>query len=446
MSNLVNRVFRLQDGETKVVLLLGLILLSNSMARQVSGIVAISGFLDTSGINEYLIVLAIDYLIILLTGALSSLIIDRFDRINLVRWTAFGFAMVFVALRLMFVFGAPEWLNYSLLYLMSEQQWVIFPLFFWVLANDMFEMAQAKRLFPLIGSWSFMGNIIGVGFAFISPSLFLALDIKNEEVLTLNALIYLVVFVLVTVGMSRDRLRETTQEQETMRETLTEGWEFVRDVPSFRFLTLSIMALAIADTIIEFRFLGITDAAYPTAESYQQFYSLYRMAAIVIAFVIQVTITSRLIDRLQLKNTFFAFPLVALSAAIWMIITPGVAGNVGAMLVVKLVRDTVSESSRKSFLAVVPEERRGRVSLFLESYVPAVGTIAGCLAAGVVVIAGVQLGIEGYHYGYLAIAAGMGAFAIWAISRMRFHYDSSLLNWRLKRRRRGKSVLDKLDF
>ena len=36
--------------------------------------------------------------------------------------------------------------------------------------------------------------------------------------------------------------------------------------------------------------------------------------------------------------------------------------------------------------------------------------------------------------------------AIWAIFKMRTVYDSSLFNWRLKRRQRRSSVLDKLDF
>jgi len=37
-------------------------------------------------------------------------------------------------------------------------------------------------------------------------------------------------------------------------------------------------------------------------------------------------------------------------------------------------------------------------------------------------------------------------FAIWAILKMRSVYESSLFNWRLKRRQRRTSVLDKLDF
>ena len=46
------------------------------------------------------------------------------------------------------------------------------------------------------------------------------------------------------------------------------------------------------------------------------------------------------------------------------------------------------------------------------------------------------------------VAVGLAAalFAIWAIFRMRAVYYTSLLNWRLKRRQRGGSVLDRLDF
>jgi AAA family ATP:ADP antiporter len=110
------------------------------------------------------------------------------------------------------------------------------------------------------------------------------------------------------------------------------------------------------------------------------------------------------------------------------------------------VRDTTDDSARKSFQALVPEERRGRVSTFMSNYLPALGTIVACLIAGVIVLIGLAQNSE-LHIIYLIVAAIAAAFAIWAIFKMRAVYDNSMMNWRLKRRQRGtSSVLDKLDF
>ncbi len=446
MNNLVNRLFRLQPGETALVVVLGFVLLSNSLAFQVSGIVAISGFLSEGGVNRILLVMLVDYVLILLTAGLQTLMIDRFNRVSLVKALAFGFALVFLVLRLMFVFRAPGWLNYSFMYVVAEQQWVTFPLVFWILGNDIFDMAQTKRLFPLIAGWGVVGKLLGIGIAAISPDLLTRVGVRSEEVLTFNVLIYMLVYLCLSLGLRRVRVREMGQQHETVRETLGEGWDFVREVLSFRYLMLSIVALAMCDTIIEFRFLVVSDAIFPHAADYQRFYSLYRLGSTLIALVTQSFLTSRLINSFNLKNIFLILPLVVFTSAVWMMALPGLLSAVGGIVVLKLIRDATDESARKSFQALVPEERRGRVSTFMDSYLPAIGTILGCLIAGAIVLAGLWLQIPSYFSIYLSVAALGAVFSVWAILKMRTVYDGSLLNWRLKRRQRGGRVLDKLDF
>jgi len=453
MNDFTRRVFRLRPGETGLVLTLGFLLLSNSVAGQVSGIVAISGFLSEGGVNQILIVWVIDTLLIILMTGLLSLIVDRFNRITLMRWMTFGFALVFTVLRLMFTFQALGWLNYSLLYLMSEQQWLFFPLIFWILANDIFDMAQTKRLFPLIAGLGSAGKFLGIGIALLSPGLFSRLGIRSEEVLTLNALIYVLAYLLMLGGLRKVKVRKTRQKRETLQETLTEGWAFVREVPSFRYLTLSIVALILCDTIIEFRFLVVSNEVFSDASRFQTFYSLYRLGLTLASLAVQGLLTNRIIARISLKNTFLIVPFTALAGAAWMMALPGIISGVGGVVLQKLPAITVDQSARKAFQALVPEERRGRVSMFMDSYLFAGGTIIGCLVTGAIVFVGPlrgfvdpQLSSSTYFYAYLAVAALAALFAIWAIFKMRAVYDSSLFNWRLKRRQRRASVLDKLDF
>src|SRR5262249_25657368 len=157
--------------------------------------------------------------VILITAALASLIVDRYDRVQLLRWTTFGFAMAFLALRMLALTSVPAQVNAALLYIMSQQQWLVFPMFFWVLANDIFEIAQAKRLIPVISSWSFIGKIIGIGATIAVRLLFqagvLSIPALNvETVLLINIATYLACFLLITVGMRNIKLRDTGQENE----------------------------------------------------------------------------------------------------------------------------------------------------------------------------------------------------------------------------------------
>ena len=446
MKAFFSRLFRLQPGESKLVLVLGFLLLSNSLARQISDVVAVSGFLSTVGANRILLVWLVDMgLTIALTG-LQSLFVDRFNRRNLMGWMCFVYSLLLLVLRLMFAFNIPSGINYTLLYLLAEQQLLFFPLVFWILANDLLTLAQAKRLFPIIATGNFAGQILGLAIAAVFPTLVNLLGLQVEELLLLNVLIYLSAYAILQTGLSHLPLRPNRRKPENLLETLTEGWGFVREVLSFRYLTIAIIAINICLTIFEFRFLVVSNESFPDLYGYQRFYSLYRLGLIAAAWFVQAFLTSRILAFLSLKNSFFLLPFAQAIASIAMIVFPGAFGGIGGFSLSKITQLTVDESARKSIQSLVPLERRGRVSLFMDSYLFAAGTIIGCIVTGAIVWLGIRLQTSLYFYVYLAIAVATSFFTLWSILQMRKYYDVSLLNWRLKRRQRGQSVIDKLKF
>jgi ATP/ADP translocase len=445
MSAFVNRLFRLHAGETGLVLALGILLLGNSLAMQVSSVVSVSGFLSEVGPNQILIVWIVDMLLVILAAGLQSLIVDRFDRITLMGWISLAFALAYTILRLMFAFGVPGWLTYSLLYLLTDQQWLFFPLIFWILANDIFDMAQSQRLFPVIGGLGFMGQVAGLGITAAAANLLKERNVSTAELLSLNVVIYILVYVLVVTRLRGVRIRETTHPRESVREALTEGWAFIREVPTFRFLTISMIAAGMAITIVEFRFLADSNAAFHDPASFQTFYSLYKIGLAVGGLAIQSLLTSRIINRMTLKNAFFILPVALVAGTLALIAWPGIATSTIARATTRILQNT-DESARKSFQALVPEERRGRVSMFMDSYLYAIGTIIGSLVTGAVILVGIGVRSTSDYYVYIGAALLASVVATWAIARVRATYDTSMLNWRLKRRQRGASVLDKLEF
>lgn len=441
-----NRIVRLHPGEFPLVLILGLVLLVNSLTMQLGGIVAVSGFLNTGGINSILVVYLVDYALIFLSGVFQSLIVDRFDRTKLVKAMALLFALVYLVLRLFFWLGAPDWLNYAITFVFAEQQFVFFPLVFWVLANDLYSMEQSKRLFPLISSLSFVGELIGIGLAIAAPVIMLALNVSIEEVLTLNAILYLGAWLSLHFGLRGLKPRTTVRQKQNLRETLVEGWDFVRNVDSFRYLMYVIIALAASWLMLEFRFLGITDQTYPDQFSYQRFFSIFRLVLALGGFAMQALFTSRLLAAMDLRRAFFILPAAALIGAVLMLVFPGATPVIAGIGIYMLARLTIHDSAIKSLESLIPEERRGRASTFLDGYLPAVGVIGGVLLTGAVVLIG-QWTQTDLHWLYLVLAAVAAALSIFWVFKMQKVYDNSLLNWRLKRRRTtATSVMDKLDF
>jgi hypothetical protein len=445
MRNFIKEFFRLRKGEWRIVLPLGLLLMGNSIALNISEVVAISGFLDEKNPPQLLIVWVVDMLLIISVTGFYSLIVDRYDRISLTRGMIFFFALAYISVRVLFLFGVHPTLNYSILYLLSEQQWIFYPLVFWTLASDIFTVAQAKRLFPLMAAGGFMGQIIGLSIAASAPNFLTRFAVTSVELISLIVLIYLLSYIVISVGLRRVQLRHTRPRRETVRETLSEGWGFVREVPAFRYLTITIVGISFVLTIVEFYFLVSFDTEFSDPGHFQTNYSLFYLGVTLAALAIQGLFTSRLIQKINLKNVFFILPFVLVASIVGMIARPGVAIAILGFGLPTLTKDTVDDSARKAFQALVPEERRGRVSLFMDSYLYAIGTILGSLATGAILLAGSGLPYS-TAYIYLPIAGLVALFAFFGIFKMNRVYDQSLFNWRLKRRQRRSSVLDKIDF
>jgi ATP/ADP translocase len=445
------RTFDIRAGEFRIVFILSLLLLGNTVARQMTGIVGISDLINTAGPNQTLVVNGINAVMIFITALLASLIIDRFHRVELLKWTTFGFAMVFVVTDVVYLLRASTQVVAAVVYLMSQQQWLLFPMFFWVLANDIFEVVQAKRLIPVIGSWSFIGKMLGIGATLLPALLFRVGWLATNEltldmVIRVNILFYLVAFLLITIGLRRVKIRELDAGEETVKESLNEGWDFVRQVASFRFLLLAVVAVAVCDVIVEYRFFVVAKSTISEPVAYKEFYSLYLLAAAVFSFAIQGFVTGRLIQRLQLKNTFLVQPLLAFASSVAMIASPGMISTTISSWFLKVSRNTVDEATRKAYQGFVPEERRGRVALFTDNYAPAVGMLIAALLGIAIVSVCEYVGFADSFYVYLGVTVLFAALAVWFIMKMRSSYDDSLFNWRLKRRKRGGDLLKDIEF
>ena len=127
---------------------------------------------------------------------------------------------------------------------------------------------------------------------------------------------------------------------------------------------------------------------------------------------------------------------------------PGYLSSSASQGAARITLQTVDQSSRKAFQALVPDEKRGRVSIFIDRYLPSFGTVLGSLIAFIVISLGITSGTD---YDFFS-AINMGVAIIGAIISvvafffMRAGYEKSLLSWQMKRRSRGSNVLDQLDF
>ncbi|MBK8026526.1 MAG: hypothetical protein IPK19_35345 [Chloroflexi bacterium] len=448
MSDSLKNLLRIREGEGRVVILLGLVLMLNTLALEAGDVVAVAGFLGSVDVSNILILWIIDMVMILAVGGIQGLIVDRFSRLKLLRAYSLIFAAIFAVLAVLFASDVSETITYGLLFLLVEQQNIFLPLIFWIFASELFSAAQSRRLFPVIASWSAIGQILGLSLAAAAPFILSAVGASAPAVLVLNMLLYLMSFALLHFGFRQPDLHGITrrEKKQDWRETVTRGWDFIRRIAALRYMTIASFCAFIVLTIIDYHFLAVATETFTegSAVSFQTFYGIYRLVMTILVILTQNLIANRLIERYGIKNALVAVPIIVLVGALFVFIGPGLFFVAAARAVIRLVNSSIDLPAQKAFLALMPEDVRGAVSIFTDGYNFAIGAIIASVVIGAVVL-GVPTGISPETL-YLSVGLLFAIVGIIAVRAMYRTYDATLFNWRLKRRQRTASVLKDLEL
>ncbi len=442
MMQKINQWLRIKPGEGGLVFALGLILFANYAAMGITKVIAVSGFLSQVKDQYILLVWAADMVLLILATGLQSLIIDRFNRVVLLGGVLLVFTLLYAVLPFAFLSKTfPSEASYTLIYLLNDQQWRFFPVVFWILVNDVYEPAQGRRLIPVIANFAFVGTIFGLGVAAIDARV----NFGPVKLLFFNAAIFLLAFLISRLGLKKIDLHTTSRTASSIKQVFSEGFDFIKTVPAFAHLSIIMLATGIIMTVLLYD--ALSDAKLALGAGFQAFYAQYNLLIAFGSIFLQSN-AGKLIEKLSLKNSFLVQPAIMFLTTLANFFIPGFMSSSTAQAIARINYDTVDVSARKAIQALVPNEKRGRVSMFIDSYLPSFGTIVGSLVTFGIVMLGIRFALPRSEYTliYLGIAVAVALLAIFKGNQLRQAYDVSMLNWQLKRRKRGSSVIDRLDF
>ncbi len=438
------KILNFRPDERKALLLFALIMLVNMLTLEATFVVSTSGFLETVGANQLPLLWIVDMVLVLIGTTISIAVIDRWPRKKLLSWILFGLAFFYLFIRMLFSYGVPTWGAFPVLYMIAEQQVLVIPIVFWAMANDIFSIQQTKRLFPLIAASGVIGGVVGNSLAVSLANYFASRGRESYELLIINALLLFTMFVVFQIiGRQIPANVRQAREDDPLKDIFADGWDFVRNVDVFRYLAIAMLGVGFALTVIEFNFLDALNANFQGAQ-FQSFYGVYRIAQTVSIVLVQGFIAGRLINLLDLKRIFTFLPVACVLVILAALLIPGVIAIAVARLFGRMILFGIDEPARKSLQGLIPDEKRGRVSSFLDGYLYASGTIVGSLLL-MLLLWGVNAGWlpAGWDTGlYLSIGGLASLVSVWAVRKLWLSYDTSMLDWRLARRKRRSSVLD----
>ena len=147
----------------------------------------------------------------------------------------------------------------------------------------------------MIGIFAFVGTIIGLGIASVDASV----HFGAVKLLYFNAIVFFAGFVVATFGLRKVHIISATHTAVSMKETFTEGWNFIKTVPAFAYLALGMLATGAVMTVLLYR--ALSDAELNLGSGFQAFYANYNLL-IAIGSILLQALAGRIIEKLSSKT------------------------------------------------------------------------------------------------------------------------------------------------
>lgn len=434
----------------KLVLALWLLLAINMMVMELSDVIATAGFVSNIGSDSLPWLWLVMTLLTLVGASGYSVLVDRYSRLNLITWLL-GIMGIFY-LFLMFLFRAqvPDKITFPLLSIITDQQYYILPLAFWALANDVFSVTEGKRVFPLIASGAVIGSLTGNSLAGLSAKFLEQLSVGAEAIFVLAALLLFVSVIILRIAFFGHyvRARQSKGEDASLMKSMQVGIEYFSKVAMLKMVAIIMFLSGMTLALLEFYFLrSIELNTSGNSLDFQQFLGYFKTAQTIGLLTFQWLITRRLLEKVALKNSFMVLPVFLLGASGIAIGLVGVWGVAIGRFFARMLQRGWDEPTRKSLQGLVPDERRGRVALFMDSVFYNFATIISSLWMALLLWLMRSAMITEVTFQYISLGTALLAALGAIVASFNFNrvYEKSLLDWRFARSKR-KSVLDNIEF
>lgn len=406
-----------------------------SVAGFLTEVVATSHLLSVSGPGALAVVFPLGGLCLVLLGALQFRFIDQKGRLPLLRAVTTGYAAVYAVALVLILASVLESVSTGAVILMGDQLNFLVPLLVWSLAGDEFNVAEGRKIFGWIVSWTYAGQIVGLVLSVVTPGLLSALDLETIWILALAPVAVTFVGLWLPQVLKDSAASSGLHREESAREAVKSAWDFIQGVPVWKAFVVSSVLAFIAGMTAFLSYLGGAERLLGSDPGSLQIHlGSVMLVSFVACLVLQKFAAEKLQDRIGIPGVLLVLPLATVAAGATIAVGIAVDSLLTVLVGVSLwlvPRWSLDENARRGALALVPDERRARVSFLVDLGPVAVGLL---LSAPLVAIAS-AVDLE---WAAPAAAAVIAVVAVpWSL-RVRRDWDDSLLNWRLRRRKQNR--------
>ncbi|MDP2915565.1 MAG: Npt1/Npt2 family nucleotide transporter [Candidatus Aminicenantes bacterium] len=294
------------------------------------------------------------------------------------------------------LFSMPDhWKGLALIYWMWANLFVVaLTTQFWFLVNDVFNPREAKRLIGFFGSGGILGGIAGnllLGFL-AKPETSHRLLLASTAFLCTCLVVVSLIFSWLKANEDRyaaapDRDPKAGRK-EPRRVGLGDSFRSVRSDAYLRLMAWVVLATGIVSTFIDWQSKSLIELSPAAKANYASFFGRFNAGILVFAFLFQLILTSRFINRFGIRTGLLIYPVIILLCSVGIGVLPTLGFAIALKGSDKALSYSINQSSRELlYIPVLPEMKyRAKVfiDMFLNRFSKAVG---GVILLGLIYLA-----------------------------------------------------------
>lgn len=335
-------------------------------------------------------------------------VLSRIPKSRLFRLLPLVMAGLLVIARLLVAMDLTAF--YPVLWLGMYLFWTLQALLIWGVAGMIFNTRQAKRVFPLFAASAIAGNALG---GLLTGPLVTWLGTENLLLIWSSMLVFaFLLAVQVTRAHDPPQIRSYRPEP-GIRATLQGGGKSVANSPMLRWLSVTMLLLAILLYGLAFPFSKAVAMQFPSEDALAGFLGVFQGVTTAFALLTSLVFANRLFARVGFLGTLLIFAFIYVLGFGSMVLFASFAGLVIFRFAQQAWMMGVADTAYQATFNIVPPEQREPARMFVDGIPKQVGVAL----SGVFLLTLQPVLSESLQFATLAAVASMCALAVWRAQR-----------------------------
>lgn len=381
VERLIKKIFDVREGEFKVSLwMLAYIFLVIAVLLIIKPTVN-ALFLSELGIEQ----LPFAFLLVAVTAVTSSYFyskaVSRFSLKKVIEVTIISSIIILIGLGILLSLHVVSGVLLYFFYIWVAIYAVLSASQFWILANLVFSIREAKRLFGFIGSGAIIGGIFGGYLTSILAPL-----IGNENLMFVAALLlFFCIPLLRKIWNIRVKKNGSFRKHKNPVNNTEPPLKLILKSKHLTYIASIVAVSVVVAKLVDYLFSEFASSAITDADELTAFFAFWFSTFNLLSLVIQLFFTHRIVGIWGVGFSLLLLPIGIFGGSILFLLLPELSAVVVIKAMDGILKQSIHKSASELLTLPLPFDLKNKTKSFIDVVVDSLATgIAGCLLIFVV--------------------------------------------------------------